>query len=81
MKNKKVETRGRKPLFKNDPLEGNHLTEGQNRQLQEIADSRKIPVTFVLREAVDWYLTAVARSQQPGGIITKEESEFEKLTS
>ena len=57
------------------------LFNDQWRKLGEIAEKRgSIPTAYVLREAVDWYLTAIERSQSSANLTTKKEDEaFEDL--
>lgn len=74
----KQETRGRTRLFEDDPLEANHLRKSQNDRLRELAKQRGVPASHVMREAVDWYLTALEKNGEIQA-TEKEDRAFENL--
>lgn len=78
-KKDKQETRGRTRLFEDDPLEANHLTKSQNERLRELAKQRGVPSTHVMREAVDWYLTALEKQRGEINVKKEDNEDFEKL--
>ena len=79
MKIQKTETRGRKPKIPGEKIIRG-LTKKQWNGLEGVARQYGVPVAYVHRQAVDWFLSAIAR--ESGFAMTKEEDKaFEELTS
>ena len=82
MKIHKTETRGRKPKALGEKIMRSGLTEKQWSQLRKLAEQYKLPVAYVHRQAVDWFLDAIVKNGQSSSAATKEEDrKFEELTS
>jgi hypothetical protein len=58
---KKAEGKARGAPTKSEDvkIEDNGLTKEQNRRLKSLHLQRNVPVKFIIREAIDWYLDAL----------------------
>lgn len=65
-----------------DPIEKNHLLRSQNQTLEKMAEQRGVAFAWLLREAVDWYISA--REEDMGEIDFKakeDDVKFETLVA
>jgi len=67
-----VETRGRKPLKDEEDRVRNGLFESQWAELERLAKQRKITVSQLRREIIDWYITAMHRESENPPLIKEE---------
>lgn len=47
-----------------DKIGNNHLRQDQTERINELVSERSVPFVVILREAVDFYLQAVQKSEQ-----------------
>ena len=76
----KIETRGRPTLAQDDRVH-NGLFESQIKQLKVIAKKRRMYVSQLVREAVDFWLTYYYSSNERFKPTKEDDGSFEDLTN